>query len=117
MSESAFDLRVDATEGSYQLVARGELDLGTVSALRVELDRAAQSRARRVVIDLRELTFIDSTGIHCLAEASRRFTGDQPLVIIPARRSVHRVFELAGLAHRLPFCSASRLLESAAPSG
>jgi anti-anti-sigma factor len=58
-------------DGSTVLSVSGELDLGTVPALKDALDRLAAAK-RRVVLDLRELMFMDSTGLHLIINAKRQ---------------------------------------------
>jgi len=47
----------------------GELDLATAQQFRQVLGEAQQA-ARMVVLDLRELSFIDSSGIHVILDAA-----------------------------------------------
>ena len=82
----------------------GELDLSTVDALARVIDEAIDEGAAAVSIDLRALTFIDSTGLRCLlklAERSRRDGFD--LELTPGSPSVMRLFELTRTRHVLPF--------------
>ena len=74
----------------------GELDIATAPLLGQTL-REAVLRARRVVLDLRELIFMDCAGIHVILDASnlaRRAEGQLVLVRGPSR--VDRVFTLTG---------------------
>jgi anti-anti-sigma factor len=59
--------RVEADD-AVMLYLRGELDLGTVALLRAALLGLA---GRPVIIDLGDLTFMDSTGLAALLEQSR----------------------------------------------
>jgi anti-anti-sigma factor len=64
--------------------AVGEIDLGTVDALRRELD-AAREEVATVVLDLSGVPFIDSTGLHLLLAASRNAAAaDWALVVRPS---------------------------------
>ena len=48
-----------------------------------------------IMLDLRELTFIDSTGLHALVRAKERArTHGQQLILVGARPSARRLFEL-----------------------
>ena len=51
---------------------QGELDMATADHLRQVLDATMTDDTADVVIDLADLTFIDSTGIRVLLSASRR---------------------------------------------
>ncbi len=83
---------------------RGELDLSSVDRFRARTDEALAGRPSRLVLDLRPLRFMDSSGLHCLlraAEAARRAGVELELVAGPP--AVMRVVELTGLAGVLPF--------------
>ncbi len=79
----------------------GELDLATAPQLTMRLDEALIS-ARLVVIDLRQLTFMDSTGLAVLINAHNRARrGERRLVLIRGPLQVDRLLKLTGLADRL----------------
>ena len=55
-----------------ELRIAGEVDLATVEPVRTAAERAARSGDYRLIVfDLEEVTFIDSTGLHELADSSR----------------------------------------------
>ena len=83
------------------LVPEGEIDLASAGALDAELRLAEQSHAV-VVLDLSELTFMDSTGLHMLIEADQRMRDrGGRLVIIPGAAQIQRLLKLTGVADRL----------------
>ncbi len=84
-----------------RLTLVGELDLATLHLLEQELERIAPDE-KRLVLDLRRLEFIDSSGLHALLRADRRFSdaGGQ-LTIVRGPRAVERLFQLTGLDTRL----------------
>jgi anti-sigma B factor antagonist len=83
----------------------GELDLSGAAVLEVELDRlAAEPELGAVVLDLRGLEFMDSSGLRLVVladmrarEAGRRFS------LIRGGETVHRVFEITRMSERLDF--------------
>jgi anti-sigma B factor antagonist len=85
----------DATE----LALGGDLDLETGATLRQALLAVIDSRqARRVIVDLEGVDFIDSAGLGVLVggrERARDAHGD--LVLVATGRNVIRVLELTGL--------------------
>ena len=88
----------------------GEVDMGTVGQVREQLKHVTASGVRRVVLDLRGVTFLDSTGLHLVLEAdaaSRAQRWEFELIGGPA--DVQRVFDLTGARARLPFLTASEL--------
>jgi anti-sigma B factor antagonist len=78
----------------------GELDLQTSPELESNL-REAQLHARLVVLDAREVTFIDSAGIHVILDASElcECAGGR-LTLVPSA-TVERVLEIAGVSERI----------------
>ncbi len=74
----------------------GELDLATAPQL-VRTLREPQLQARLVVLDLRELAFIDSCGVRAIADASTEARrGGRRLVLLRGPANVDRLFTLAG---------------------
>ena len=75
----------------------GEIDISAVEHVVHELARAA-AMSDDVIIDLKDVTFIDSTGIGLLAQALNK---GATLAIDEAPEHVRRVIELAGLTEPL----------------
>ena len=81
---------------------RGELDLVTVESLRAALD--AIPRVGRLVLDLRGLSFIDSSGLHLLVVLHQRAQRDgSQLSLVAPPAPVDRVIQVCGLDTVLPF--------------
>ncbi len=79
----------------------GELDLATVPVAEAELLRAEASQ-ELIVLDLRGLTFIDSTGLRLIIGADRRARErGASFVIVHAVPQVRRLLELSGIAAHL----------------
>lgn len=98
----AFELEVSASiNGTTTVVPRGELDLATVPELEGWLEDLCRARAD-VVLDLSEVTFVDSCGLHVLLRARSR-AGKAHIGLRLARpsRTVLRAIEAAGLSDAL----------------
>ena len=84
---------------------RGELDLVTVETLRAALDGIESTE--RLVLDLRSLSFIDSTGLHRLVALHQRAQRDGlRLTLVAPAAPVDRAIQLCGLDTELPFVAA-----------
>lgn len=94
----------DATlDGRAVLTVRGELDLATAPELEQALDEQL-SRSVDVVLDLRELDFMDSTGVRILvtAHAAAAAAGRRFALVRPAPDSaVAKILSIAGLDAQL----------------
>ena len=90
-------------EGQTTVIAvRGELDLASSPALQEELDRVAASDAKLLIIDLRNLDFMDSTGLSVLVRAHQRATETgQRFAVVRGPQQVQRLLTLTGVADRL----------------
>jgi anti-sigma B factor antagonist len=80
----------------------GELDIATVDALRQRLI-AAVVRPGDTVLDLSDVTFIDSTGLGAVIVADRlaRERGGRLAVIAPRGTAASTLFTLTGVRRRL----------------
>lgn len=80
----------------------GELDLSSVGRLESVLSDALAERPESVVFQVRELTFMDSSGIALLAATAQRVPHVELRYASPM---IRRVIELAGLSSTLPITS------------
>jgi anti-anti-sigma factor len=74
----------------------GELDLADAPALREALRRAVERSPKRLVVDLTEVTFVDSTILGALVEARSKLGGDAFALAAPGLE-VQRALEVSGL--------------------
>jgi anti-sigma B factor antagonist len=83
------------------LVAGGDIDYDASPKLREQLADRIHAGARRLVVDLSKVTFIDSTAIGVLVGAVMRLheEGGGTLAVVCAaeNRRVTRIFEIAGV--------------------
>jgi anti-sigma B factor antagonist len=76
----------------------GELDVATSPELREELDRIAANGGRETVVDLLAVSFVDSTALGILVEASRKLKArGGSLRIVCDDRRIARIMEITGL--------------------
>jgi anti-sigma B factor antagonist len=83
----------------------GELDLATAETLRAALDGV--EGAGRLVLDLRGLSFLDSTGLRLLVVLNQRAQRDGfELKIVAPAAPADKAIRISGLDHALPFVAA-----------
>jgi anti-anti-sigma factor len=64
--------------------------------------REALAHAMLIVLDLRQLDFIDAAGLHVICDASEVATArHRRLMLVRGRRQVDRLFALTGLSEKL----------------
>jgi anti-sigma B factor antagonist len=102
--------------GAAVIGVRGEIDLETAPLLREVLLPVLEHRTGAVVVDLSEVTFLDSTGVHVLVESVQRLEPQNRRFAAVCREGgpVHRVLALVGLLERV---AVHRSRESAVRGG
>lgn len=107
LRDGMLNLRISIDAGARTLALAGELDMANASTLANELEALeVDAREEGITVDLRELEFIDSTGIAVLVAAHRRANaeGESRLRFIRSRAiGVQRVMDVTGLENELPF--------------
>jgi anti-sigma B factor antagonist len=104
-------VRLDAIGVVIELA--GEFDLSRRPTVVQLVQQELAKSPARLAIDLRGVTFIDSSGVHALIETSRlaRQSGVE-FRIIPGNKAIQRVFEVCGLTNHLPFITDEPELEA-----
>jgi anti-anti-sigma factor len=95
----AVDEPLRAVGAPTVLVVEGELDIATAPELDGRL-RAVEAAASRLLLDLRRLSFMDSTGLAVILSCcDRRLSrGEEAPRLVVADGQVRRVLELTGCA-------------------
>ena len=77
--------------------------------LRTQTTEAMSAAPGRMILDLRETTFLDSSALHFAVETHEwaMSTGTR-FAIVPGPAVVRRTFEVAGLSEQLPFVDVPR---------
>src|SRR4051794_26125865 len=89
--------------GQTNVHLKGELDLAAHDAFLEALDEAESAHAPLVIVDMRELRFIDSCGIRALLVAvDHAKRNNHRVVFTPGTPVVERTLELAGVSPLLP---------------
>lgn len=93
MAPSLLDLQVTTTAGDTVVEVGGEIDVATAPEFRDCLYRAIDTQPRRVVADLRQVSFIDSVSLGVLVGAQRRLRthADRSIELVCAEGLVLRI--------------------------
>ena len=96
---TGFSISISDRHGRAVVVIRGELDLATAPDLEAALQERLDA-GQDVVVDLRELDFMDSTGLRVLVAAHTRVEGtEQRFLIVRPRPGapIERILAIAGV--------------------
>ncbi|MET9119136.1 STAS domain-containing protein [Streptomyces longwoodensis] len=92
-----------ATDGIRVVSPAGEIDHDTAQTLRQALDVTSIAQPR-IVVDLRQVTFMDSAGVHILFAAHQAVSEAGGWIRLAAPTSaVQRVLHLVGIDSLIPF--------------
>jgi anti-sigma B factor antagonist len=106
-ADSSQPLRVELAQvgGFPCLKPLGEVDIASVSTLQEALGRELDAGHTRLIVNLQELAYLDSTGLGCIAAARRRARdagGD--LVLACAQPRILRLLSITGLDQVFTVC-------------
>jgi anti-sigma B factor antagonist len=114
------DLNLTAREqdGVSILAVKGEIDIYTASALDERLSGLIAEGAYRLVVDLTEVDFLDSTGLGVMVKTLKRVREhDGSLDVVVSNDRILKVFRITGLDQVVPLHdSLPSALESVASS-
>jgi anti-anti-sigma factor len=98
VSDAGFSVVSHPGSPDHIVQASGEIDINACETLRHVLLDALALHPARIVVDMAEVTFIDSSGISVLVAAHKRgeLTGTAVVLQSPGRQVV-RVLEITGL--------------------
>lgn len=101
MDSNEFNVVVRREGAALVVAPAGELDMATVDSVRAALE-ADRDDARFLVLDLRGLGFLDTSGLQLVFEQQARAEREGfSFVLVRGQRHVQRLFEIAGMNDRL----------------
>jgi anti-sigma B factor antagonist len=103
-----FDVEIRPARERVVVAPRGELDLATAERLEAEIDGLVTAGFADVVLDLRGLSFMDSTGLRLVVRQVRRV--DVTVRLVDGSDAVARLFDLTGVREELPFLAPHEVL-------
>ena len=97
LSTGSFRSVEESVDDSTQLVQiYGDVDLKTARSFRGALDEAAQDGKPRLIVDMSEVPFMDSSGLAALIGAQKAFR-EQTRLIVVCPDNLRRIFEVTRL--------------------
>lgn len=94
-------LGIERTEGAAVVRLAGELDLYNAPELRETLVALAGERPARLVLDLAEVEFVDSTALGVLIEARSRMENRKAFLLAAPALETRRALQISGLDQHL----------------
>ena len=100
---STLSLHTYQEPDSVRVAVSGELDLSSALVFEEELRRIEENSGEALlVLDLRSLKFMDSTGLRLILSAhARAINSGRKLAIVEGGEAIRRIFRLTGVIERL----------------
>jgi len=101
LTEPSFELRTSQAAAALVVTVVGEVDMATAPDLAQAIDAGTLHHSvRRVVVDLTDVSFLDSSALNTLVHGQRGLAQRQTefRVVNPSDHAVRRVFEITQLA-------------------
>jgi anti-anti-sigma factor len=107
-----FIARIESRNGVARIALEGELDMETVPVLGDHLARFEADGVAGIMLDLRDLTFVDCSGLRIfLAARERSKANGHRFILVGASPAARRLFELTGTQFLLDEQEAVSLLD------
>ena len=98
----SFNVETTEADNATHVKLSGDFDLSTAKRAEEAIEAAERSGTSTVVVDLRGLSFMDSTGLRVIVSADKRARrSNKRVVIVQGPAAVRRVFEITRLDERL----------------
>ena len=88
---------VENVNGAFVIRLAGELDLYNAAPVREALFEACSNGPNRIVVDLSEVSFIDSTALGVLIEARTKLTNRKAFLLAAPGLETKRALQISGL--------------------
>jgi anti-sigma B factor antagonist len=92
---------IDRRNGAIVIRLVGELDLYNAPEVREALLKVCQEQPERLVIDLGQVDFVDSTALGVLIEARTKLQNRKTFLLAAPGRDTHRALTISGLDRHL----------------
>jgi len=103
-----FRCEVQAEHQAVRIRPVGELDMATVPLVATHLGEQQTAGFKHVTLDLRDVGFLDSTGLRMIVDWDAMSRADGfAFSLVAGPPAVQRIFELTGTTERLTFVEAS----------
>jgi anti-anti-sigma factor len=97
-----FSVDIVPDQEQVRVSPAGEVDIATADQLRQPIAELLEAGYRRVVVDLRQVTFLDSTGVHTLIQCHERARDrGASMSIILGGPATRRVLDITGIIDHL----------------
>ena len=95
-------MREETQGDAFILTLKGEFDLSSAPAVRGALDKAVDGGIRRIVIDMLDCNFVDSTGLGVLLHTAKRIEAVGGMALVCVDEQIRRLLGLTMIDRTIP---------------
>ena len=95
-------MREETQGDAFILTLKGEFDLSSAPAVRTALDSAVDGGTRRIVIDMLDCNFVDSTGLGVLLHTAKRIEAVGGMALVCVDEQIRRLLGLTMIDRTIP---------------
>ena len=95
--DPAITITLDELPEAWVLAVRGELDYGESAGFRFKIDRILRTMPAAVVVDLSQVTYLDSSGLGLLLSLSRGYGAAGGRLFLVTNETVDSILEITRL--------------------
>ena len=108
----------EAGYATYVIAVAGEADLYSAPDLKRALDEAIEAGGKDIVVDMTRTTFVDSTALSVLVEATKRLRPDGRVALVCVDQNLVKIFRITALDRLFPlYSSRADAVRGLAPAG
>ena len=101
-AQDDFRVEVRTEDRAIVFAVSGELDLATSPVLEQEIERVGDADVDLLIVDLRDLRFMDSTGLHALVKAHKQaHDAGRRFAVVQGGAQIERLLDLTGVGELL----------------
>jgi len=95
----AFNASLEMVKGVAKIALTGELDASSAPVFKAEVEKAAELKAKRLVLLMQDLNYMASAGLRVLIFAKQKMGRDVDLYLIAPQSSVAETIQMTGFNH------------------
>ncbi|MBF0536658.1 MAG: anti-sigma factor antagonist [Nitrospirae bacterium] len=89
----------EVSEGIAKITLVGEVDSGSVSKFKEEVDKLAQVSPKEIVLFMKDLTFMSSAGLRVIVFAKQKLGVNVPIYVVKPQEMIVDTLTKTGLLH------------------
>ncbi|MDD4146286.1 MAG: anti-sigma factor antagonist [Clostridia bacterium] len=103
-------LILNSKKNTLIIRVRGDFDLVSVHEFREKIDQSLEeTMSQNLLLDLSEITFIDSSGIGVILGRYRKVKANHgQMVICGTQPAIEKIFKVSGIISLMPICSTEK---------